>query len=373
MVGHSNGLGCRSLVCDANGIIIAEMVHRCMICAHISEGIADARKHYQETHFESSDRDTPSLLDGEGGHPDDIVNGQVDEDVYEGDGRGSALQGEEAEDEEHEADDHQKSSSASYSGANGSTSSSVVNGHGHTSRGGFVTCAVCNIVKYYASVQRRYGHFTCMGCAKFFGRFLLKPKKYYCPYLGSCPLDVTPRCKACLLEACTNTYILDERRKAIAMANKPVKRVSPPASQSGPSTAATGTSVHARHNPCPPGRSSNGIRSAIQKRFTQIKRNAVQTAVQGSVRYSTPSSTSSSARGAGSASFGRSGTSIPAIRKQWGCKKCPGCLMSDCGNCNYCKDKPKFGGPNTLKKKCVNRRCHSTTNGGASGSKRAAN
>lgn len=53
-----------------------------------------------------------------------------------------------------------------------------------THRGGYVTCAVCDITKFYASVQRRYGQFTCMGCAKFFGRFLLKPRRYFCPNLG---------------------------------------------------------------------------------------------------------------------------------------------------------------------------------------------
>lgn len=25
----------------------------------------------------------------------------------------------------------------------------------------------------------------------------------------------------------------------------------------------------------------------------------------------------------------------------------------DCGTCHYCKDKPKFGGPGTLRKKCL--------------------
>lgn len=44
-------VGCRSLVCDSNGIIIAEMVFRCMICAHISDAISTARLHYQSVHM----------------------------------------------------------------------------------------------------------------------------------------------------------------------------------------------------------------------------------------------------------------------------------------------------------------------------------
>ena len=45
--------GCRSLVCDSNGIIIAEMVFKCMICAHISDAISSAQKHYQAAHMQT--------------------------------------------------------------------------------------------------------------------------------------------------------------------------------------------------------------------------------------------------------------------------------------------------------------------------------
>lgn len=84
MIVRDDRYGCRSLVCDANGIIIAEMVHRCMICAHISESINDARKHYQEIHFESSDRDSPQLDEGgEGNH--DVHDEEEDREVMEED------------------------------------------------------------------------------------------------------------------------------------------------------------------------------------------------------------------------------------------------------------------------------------------------
>ena len=49
--------GCRSLLCDANGIIIAEMVYRCMICYSIHDYIGDVSKHYQTAHMNSDDAD----------------------------------------------------------------------------------------------------------------------------------------------------------------------------------------------------------------------------------------------------------------------------------------------------------------------------
>lgn len=82
MIIRNDRYGCRSLVCDANGIIIAEMVHRCMICAHISESINDARKHYQEVHFESSDRDSPQLVEGGNGN-NDVHGEEEDQEVME--------------------------------------------------------------------------------------------------------------------------------------------------------------------------------------------------------------------------------------------------------------------------------------------------
>ena len=44
------------------------------------------------------------------------------------------------------------------------------------------------------------------------------------------------------------------------------------------------------------------------------------------------------------------------------CRKCDGCLTKDdCGTCRFCKDKTKFGGPNTLRKKCEKRVCFKAT------------
>ena len=44
--------GCRSLICDANGIIIAEVVYRCMICSSVLNSITEARSHYHSNHID---------------------------------------------------------------------------------------------------------------------------------------------------------------------------------------------------------------------------------------------------------------------------------------------------------------------------------
>ena len=44
-------------------------------------------------------------------------------------------------------------------------------------------------------------------------------------------------------------------------------------------------------------------------------------------------------------------------RRGRGCGKCAGCMRPDCGNCVFCKDKPKFGGPGVKKQRCANRLC----------------
>ncbi|KAM6977717.1 methyl-CpG-binding domain protein 1a [Aplochiton taeniatus] len=39
------------------------------------------------------------------------------------------------------------------------------------------------------------------------------------------------------------------------------------------------------------------------------------------------------------------------------CRECAACLREDCGKCDHCLDKPKFGGQNKKKQKCRFRRC----------------
>merc|ERR1712029_773484 len=45
------------------------------------------------------------------------------------------------------------------------------------------------------------------------------------------------------------------------------------------------------------------------------------------------------------------------------CGDCPGCKqIEDCGECRFCKDKTKFGGPNKLRQKCSLRTCKNRSN-----------
>lgn len=51
---------CRSLVCDSSGIIIAEMVYRCMICYYVTDSITESKAHYQSDHMNDDDEECES-------------------------------------------------------------------------------------------------------------------------------------------------------------------------------------------------------------------------------------------------------------------------------------------------------------------------
>lgn len=44
-------------------------------------------------------------------------------------------------------------------------------------------------------------------------------------------------------------------------------------------------------------------------------------------------------------------------RRYMNCNKCENCLRPDCGKCRNCLDKPKFGGRNTKRQRCIQRIC----------------
>ena len=44
-------------------------------------------------------------------------------------------------------------------------------------------------------------------------------------------------------------------------------------------------------------------------------------------------------------------------KRRRACGNCPECLRFDCGECLFCKDKPKFGGLGTRKQRCKQRIC----------------
>lgn len=51
-------------------------------------------------------------------------------------------------------------------------------------------------------------------------------------------------------------------------------------------------------------------------------------------------------------------SSMSALRRRRvRCKRCEACLRPECGECNFCRDMKKFGGPGKLKQTCVLRQC----------------
>ena len=44
----------------------------------------------------------------------------------------------------------------------------------------------------------------------------------------------------------------------------------------------------------------------------------------------------------------------PRKRSRHHCGTCDACMVDDCGECSCCLDKPRFGGPNVSKAKCIN-------------------
>ena len=45
------------------------------------------------------------------------------------------------------------------------------------------------------------------------------------------------------------------------------------------------------------------------------------------------------------------------LRRSKACGDCEGCKRLNCNKCRFCMDKPKNGGPNRLKKRCIFRIC----------------
>ncbi|XP_053208880.1 orphan steroid hormone receptor 2-like [Panonychus citri] len=345
---------CRSLVCDSNGIIIAEMVYRCMICAYISDSIGDAQRHYQVRHMDTDVIQSPSSTTLTPSSTNTTTNPSSHHLHHH-----SKPEPLDSLDDEEEDDSEEMEPTGSTSPSN--------------ARGGFVTCAVCHITKFYASVQRRYGQFTCMGCAKFFGRFLIKPRKYCCPNLGNCPLDATPRCKACLLQACIDTYQIDEKRMKIVNLNRPVRKQLVTRQPNSSTNKSNELNSSNQLSSLPMSNISTNSSITLNSPVNNGNSGLIDPtkgSILGQQLTSSPASSSSSSTAAAataSSKTSRTTTSTPNTavlallrstgKKNWGCRKCAGCLVEDCGKCNYCLDKPKFGGANTLKKKCIQRKC----------------
>uniref|UniRef100_A0A672KD59 Lysine-specific demethylase 2B n=1 Tax=Sinocyclocheilus grahami TaxID=75366 RepID=A0A672KD59_SINGR len=62
-----------------------------------------------------------------------------------------------------------------------------------------------------------------------------------------------------------------------------------------------------------------------------------------------------SAAGGGKLSSSRGSSN--ARRRRTRCRKCEACTRKECGECHFCKDMKKFGGPGRMKQSCIMRQC----------------
>lgn len=46
-----------------------------------------------------------------------------------------------------------------------------------------------------------------------------------------------------------------------------------------------------------------------------------------------------------------------ARRRRTRCRRCQACMRTECGECHFCKDMKKFGGPGRMKQSCLLRQC----------------
>lgn len=407
---------CRSLVCDPNGIIVAEMVYRCMICFYITDTMSDAKQHYTLKHMDDEDVDEDDKeMDlnresyGEDNNLSMVPSGNGSSPYCGGGGGGGKYSGDEPLSPE-DGDSFDPYSplvtmteGAIDAGSNGNGLNGAAGG-----KSGYVNCAVCGVTRFYSCVQRRYGQFTCVTCYRYFRTFLLKPKKYSCQNLGECLLNVRNRCRACWLKACIDVFSVDLRRQHLIEDFRPVRKpgskgcsttsASGPSSTGSASTITTADSLAGdligqdhpddhHHRSSPPSSnhfnhhlnthlhhpngngershsngSSNGIpdvSSLHMVSFTATGNGDIPVSMMDAVGLgSVVGAGNRGGRGEkNSVAANNKGVKVTAGKKVWSCGKCVTCMAEDCGKCIYCLDRPKFGGPFIKKQRCIKRRC----------------
>uniref|UniRef100_A0A8C1V2J3 Lysine-specific demethylase 2B n=1 Tax=Cyprinus carpio TaxID=7962 RepID=A0A8C1V2J3_CYPCA len=77
-------------------------------------------------------------------------------------------------------------------------------------------------------------------------------------------------------------------------------------------------------------------------------------AITGSPIVCWPKKTGSTA---GGVKLSSSRGSSSARRRRTRCRKCEACTRKECGECHFCKDMKKFGGPGRMKQSCIMRQC----------------
>ncbi|XP_074605129.1 uncharacterized protein LOC141858321 [Brevipalpus obovatus] len=398
MMKEDNDNRCRSLVCDPNGIIVAEMVYRCMICFYITDTMMEAKQHYSLKHMDDED-DKELDINTESFAESEDNNLSIVPQLSSSTGNGSSYYAKYSGDEPLSPED--ADSFDPYSPLVTMTEGiEVTNGNGAGLNGpggksGYVNCAVCGVTRFYSCVQRRYGQFTCVTCYRYFRTFLLKPKKYSCQNLGECLLNVRNRCRACWLKACIDVFSVDLRRQHLIEDYRPVRKAGAKgcstASSSGPSSTGSGSTIatadslagdligsdHNRSSPPTPSPNhhhhmggSNGLSHGIPD-VSSLHMVSFSASGNGDIPVSMMDASSliSSRDGAVNLSNGNKGVKsvsaltngkgvkVTAGKKVWSCGKCVTCMAEDCGKCIYCLDRPKFGGPFIKKQRCIKRRC----------------
>ena len=76
---RSERKGFRSLICDESGIVIGEMVYRCLICSYINESMDKVRSHYQTEHDNIEDISNGELRYINGEYSPSPANSYVDD------------------------------------------------------------------------------------------------------------------------------------------------------------------------------------------------------------------------------------------------------------------------------------------------------
>ncbi|RWS25184.1 nuclear receptor-like protein [Leptotrombidium deliense] len=285
---------CRSLICDENGIIIGEMVYRCLICYYISDSVATARDHYRDKHVDIDDT---------------IVNGEQDSSEFSSITMNESRSGSPLLIDE--SNDLEKILSLTDKPYDSESGTSVTITPTTRDKSGYMNCTICGMTRFYSSVQKRYGQNACAACYRYFREFLLKPKVYSCKTLSQCPLNIRNRCKACWLKACIDTYdgkFEDSERQRVMTDYRPVK-----------------TGCEDEEMESVDDVDENDVKVKREKmdngKFTAVK----------SIIY-------------------KNGT-----KRSLSCMKCENCLADDCGQCVYCLD--KLEGKHKLRAMCVKKRC----------------
>jgi hypothetical protein len=182
---------------------------------------------------------------------------------------------------------------------------------------------------------------------------------------GNCSLKIDipgGRCKSCLLQACLQKYIIDPKKHPKIFQKKEThcvgeKAVNP---QVIPNTSFN-TQIKVKQQ-----QMHSQVQAQAQSAKPQTilpKQQQVHHAIKTEIDLpSTPSNGVVSKSGSSSGLKRKQDMSEAGMlmikTRRGGCRECIGCKAEDCGECLYCLDKPKFGGNDVKKQRCVKRRCH---------------